>query len=58
MVAEKIVSVGLLTASDLARLGKGFTRHFPVVEDNLFADLIRRLDELPAVPPTEASARR
>jgi hypothetical protein len=54
-VTDKIVSIGLLTETDLARLGKSFTRHFPIVEDELFGDLMRMLDELPAVPEKEGS---
>ena len=41
-MTDKIVSIGLLTGIDLARLGKSFTRHFPIVEDELFDDLSKR----------------
>ncbi|MDX3899043.1 MAG: hypothetical protein QHC40_00750 [Sphingobium sp.] len=48
-MADRIVSIGFLTDEDLRRLGEGFTRHFPVVDDDLFADLLDRLNQLPAV---------
>ncbi len=57
-MTDKIVSIGLLSAADLARLGKSFTRHFPIVEDELFEDLMRMLDELPAVPEKEGAPSR
>ncbi len=61
-MADRIVSIGFLTDEDLRRLGEGFTRHFPVVDDDLFADLLDRLDQLPAVDirrrePSGASSR-
>ena len=43
---NRIVSIGLLTEEDIARLGVGFTRHFPVVDDDLFAGLIEKLDQI------------
>jgi hypothetical protein len=49
-VADKIVSVGLLTQRDLDVLGTSFTRHFPVPRDDMFADLLDRLDRVDAVP--------
>jgi len=48
-VTDKIVSVGLLTQRDLDLLGSSFTRHFPVPRDDMFADLIQRLDQVEAV---------
>lgn len=41
-MSNKIIAMGLLTPDDLARLGEGFTRHFPVVHDEVFADLQAR----------------
>ena len=49
-MADKIVSVGLLTQRDLDVLGTSFTRHFPVPRDDMFADLLDRLDQVEAVP--------
>ena len=46
MVPDKIVSVGLLTQRDLDVLGTSFTRHFPVPRDDVFDDLLRRLDQV------------
>lgn len=43
-MADKIVSVGLLTQRDLDVLGTSFTRHFPVPRDDIFSDLLRKLD--------------
>ncbi len=48
-MTDKIVSVGLLTQRDLDLLGSSFTRHFPVPRDDMFADLIQRLDQVEAV---------
>ncbi len=50
MNGEKIVSVGLLSEQDLALLGSAFTRHFPIDQEDIFADLLARLDEVEAVP--------
>ena len=50
MPQDRIVSVGLLTEGDLQRLGAGFKRHFPVVRDDMFADLIARLDSVEIEP--------
>jgi hypothetical protein len=44
MVAERVVAFGFLTDGDLKLLGSGFNRHFPIDDDNLFADLIEQLD--------------
>jgi hypothetical protein len=49
-LAEKIVSVGLLTESDLLRLGSQFYRHVPIEHDELFADLLEQLDKVEATP--------
>lgn len=45
---ERIVSIGLLTESDLRRLGDRFTRHYPIIDDDQFDDLLAKLDQLPA----------
>jgi hypothetical protein len=49
-LAEKIVSVGLLTESDLLRLSNQFYRHIPIEHDELFADLLQQLDKVEAMP--------
>jgi hypothetical protein len=41
---KRIVAVGLLTNSDLERLGAGFDRAFPVQEGDDFADLLHQLE--------------
>lgn len=46
---QRIVSIGFLTESDLQRLGKNFTKCFPIAETALFDDLIEKLDRLPPV---------
>lgn len=48
-MSNNIIAIGLLTPDDLARLGEGFTRHFPIVQDEAFADLLAKLDQVPAV---------
>ncbi|AMK20291.1 hypothetical protein Sj15T_39570 [Sphingobium sp. TA15] len=57
-VSDKIVSIGLLTARDLELLGQGFRRHFPIRDDDLFKDLLAKLDELPARPDPRADGKR
>lgn len=49
---EEIISIGLLTRRDLAALGSGFTRHFPVPRDDAFADLLAQLDRV-SIEPAE-----
>lgn len=56
-MTDRIVSVGLLTQHDLDVLGSSFTRHFPVPRDDTFADLIRRLDHVEAIPQRERNER-
>lgn len=46
MVIERVVAFGFLTGRDLEVLGTGFNRHFPIENDNLFADLIDQLDRI------------
>lgn len=48
LAQEDIVAVGLLTGSDLERLGSGFKRCFPVKDDHLFEDLLRAIDQADA----------
>jgi hypothetical protein len=50
MADDKIVSVGFLTQRDLDRLGSTFERHFPVADEDIFADLISKLDQIDAEP--------
>jgi hypothetical protein len=46
MVTERVVAFGFLTDHDLKVLGSGFSRHFPIQDENLFADLIEQLDRI------------
>jgi hypothetical protein len=46
MVTERVVAFGFLTDHDLKLLGSGFSRHFPIDDENLFADLIEQLDRI------------
>lgn len=41
---EPIVAVGLLTATELDRLGKTFTRFCPLDDTAAFDDLLRKID--------------
>jgi hypothetical protein len=50
MVMERVVAFGFLTDRDLELLGKGFNRHFPIENDDLFADLIDQLDRIEVEP--------
>ena len=45
MSDERIVAIGLLTLSDLERLGETFDRIWPVEEGTDFSDLLREIDE-------------
>ncbi len=45
MSAERIIAVGLLSKSDLDRLGSGFARLWPVDETPCFNGLIQAIDE-------------
>lgn len=51
-MADKIVAIGLLTSDELKRLGHGFSRYYPMPEDDVFADIMSQLDE---IPPVESS---
>lgn len=55
MTSKRIVAVGLLTEEDVALLGKGFKRLFPVSNDAAFDDLLAKLD---SVNPVAQSAGR
>lgn len=50
MPEDRIVAVGFLTSRDLEILGGGFRRHFPVDHDDIFADLLTKLDHIEATP--------
>ena len=45
MADERIVAIGLLTLSDLERLGETFDRLWPIEETTDFSDLLRAIDE-------------
>lgn len=45
-MTERIVAVGLLTAADVALLGQGFRRLYPVPRDGDFAALLGALDQV------------
>ena len=42
---EEIIAIGLLTQSDVDRLGPAFRRIYPVDETRLFDDLLRAIDD-------------
>jgi len=50
MVVERVVAFGFLTGRDLQLLGGGFNRHFPIENDDMFADLIDQLDRVEVEP--------
>jgi hypothetical protein len=45
MADERVIAIGLLTLSDLERLGATFSRLWPLDENTDFADLLRAIDE-------------
>lgn len=45
MADERIVAIGLLTLSDVERLGATFNRLWPVDQTTDFSDLLRAIDE-------------
>lgn len=49
MTSERIVAVGLLTEEDVAVLGKGFKRLFPLPNDGVFDELLAKLDNVKPV---------
>jgi len=50
MSQPPIVAIGFLTQRDLARLGESFTSHIPISDDDLFADLLTKLDAIEVEP--------
>ena len=50
MPNDRIVAIGLLSQRDLEILGDGFNRCFPVEHDDLFDDLLAKLDRVEASP--------
>ena len=44
-MTEFIVAVGLLTASDLQRLGSNFNRAYPIDDAPRFSELLAAIDE-------------
>jgi hypothetical protein len=45
MADEPIVAIGLLTSSDLERLGETFTRLWPIDRSTDFSELLQAIDE-------------
>lgn len=45
MPDERIVAIGLLTLSDLERLGETFDRLWPVDKSTDFSELLQAIDE-------------
>jgi len=45
MADERIVAIGLLTKSDVERLGETFTRLWPIEDCDGFSDLLRAIDD-------------
>lgn len=54
---DRVVSIGFLTERDLEKLGDGFRRHFPIASDNMFADLMAKLDKVPFGGKAKPKAR-
>ncbi|WP_159710110.1 hypothetical protein [Sphingomonas sp. AX6] len=50
MPDEAVIAVGFLTQHDLTVLGRGFQRYMPVDHDDVFADLVDRLDQIEVSP--------
>jgi hypothetical protein len=46
MSDERVVAVGFLTERDLSVLGSGFRRMVPITDDDAFAELLAKLDEV------------
>lgn len=44
---NRIIAVGFLTQRDIDMLGDGFRRHFPIEDEDMLADLIARLNDVP-----------
>lgn len=49
-MADPVVAVGFLTRRDLDSLGTAFINHFPVEHEDVFADILTRLDRVEASP--------
>lgn len=45
MARDRIIAVGLLTQTDIDRLGHGFQRLYPVRDTPCYGDLLRAIDE-------------
>lgn len=50
MAQDRIVAVGFLTSAEMMLLGERFERYFPVEDDEVFADLLEKLDQIEATP--------
>ncbi|RYG87019.1 MAG: hypothetical protein EON58_21105 [Alphaproteobacteria bacterium] len=50
MSGDRIVSIGFLTENDVRRLGATFSRHIPIEHDDIFAELLAKLDEVEMAP--------
>lgn len=50
MPDDQIVAIGLLSRRDLEVLGEAFTRQIPVPDDDIFDDLLAKLDHVEASP--------
>lgn len=50
MAEDRIVSIGLLTQRDLDNLGTAFRRQIPIDEDDMFSDLLEKLDQIDVAP--------
>jgi len=57
-MSEGIVSIGFLTEQDLVKLGEGFRRHFPIARDDMFADLMAKLNKIPFDPKLDPKTGR
>jgi hypothetical protein len=55
MADDRVVAVGLLTAADVALLGQGFRRLFPVPRNGDFADLLHALDRVELIEETDVN---
>lgn len=58
MASSRIVAVGLLTAADVALLGQGFRRLYPVPRDGDFGGLLDALDQVVFDEETEMTVPR
>jgi hypothetical protein len=54
VTSDPIVAVAFLTQNDVSLLGTGFRRMFPVTHEDDFADILRKLDRVAAVPGAAA----